>query len=120
MASYTESRHIGFAGSALRELGMRGMYIAESRDRLSASVATRPAGRGRTGHQLQLARLIMVTGDPREATALGVQALDWAAPLRSGHVLHGLRDLRHLAEPHANLSEVADLRARLRIALTAA
>ncbi|MGH3916444.1 MAG: XRE family transcriptional regulator [Pseudonocardiaceae bacterium] len=120
MASYTQSRHTGFAGSALRVLGMHGQYIAESRDRLSASVATRPAGRGRTGHQLQLARLIMVTGDPREATALGTQALDWAGPLRSGQILHGLRDLRHLAEPHTHLPEVADLRARLRTTFTAA
>jgi len=87
--------------------------IAETRNRLAAAVTARADGRGRTRSQIQLARLIMSTGDPIEAAALGTQALDWAGMLRSGHIVHGLRNLRHLAEPHANLTEVSDLRDRI-------
>ncbi|MGH3940397.1 MAG: hypothetical protein ACRDTG_17530 [Pseudonocardiaceae bacterium] len=112
--SYTESRHLGFSGSVLWELGMHGHYITETRDRLTTSIATRPEGRGRTDAQIHHASLIMATGDPREATALGTQALNWAGPLRSGRITHYLRNPNRLAEPHANLLEVADLRARLR------
>jgi hypothetical protein len=39
--------------------------------------------------------------------------LDWAGTLRSGHIVHGLRDLRHLAQPHAYLTEIAELRHRI-------
>jgi len=113
MASYTEARHTGFAGSVLWELGMHGQFVAETRTRLTTAVAARAKGRGRTGAQLKLASLIMVTGDPIEAAALGTQALDWAGTLRSGHIVHGLRDLRHLAQPHAYLTEIAELRHRI-------
>ncbi|MGH3940406.1 MAG: XRE family transcriptional regulator, partial [Pseudonocardiaceae bacterium] len=118
--SYTESRHLAFSGSVLWELGMHGQYIVETHHRLTRAVTTRTDGRGRTRSQLQRAQLIMTTGDPLEAVALGTQALDRAGSLRSGKVVEELRDLSRLAEPHANLPEVADLRARLRIALTAA
>ncbi|MGH3915406.1 MAG: XRE family transcriptional regulator, partial [Pseudonocardiaceae bacterium] len=95
-------------------------YVAETRDRLSTAIATRPEGRARTRSQIRLASLIMVTGDPREAAALGIQALDWAAPLRSRRATSDFHDLNRLAEPHTNLPEEADLRARLRTTLTAA
>jgi hypothetical protein len=91
MASYTESRHLGFSGSVLWELGMHGQYIGETRHRLTTSVTTRPDGRDRTDAQLHHASLIMVTGDPLEAVALGTQALDWAGPPRSGRITHYLR-----------------------------
>ncbi|MGH3941177.1 MAG: XRE family transcriptional regulator [Pseudonocardiaceae bacterium] len=120
MASYTDSRHTGFAGDVLREFGMQGQYVAETRNRLTTAIATRPEGRARTRGQIRLASLIMVTGDPREAVALGIQALDWSAPLRSRRATSDFHDLNHLAQPHANIPEVADLRARLRIPLTAA
>lgn len=119
MASYTEARHTGFAGSVLWELGMHGQFVAETRTRLTTAVAARADGRGRTRSQIQLARLIMVTGDPIEAAELGIQGLDWADTLHSGHVVHGLRELRHLAEPHANLTEVSDLRDRIRTLIAA-
>ncbi|MGH3932729.1 MAG: XRE family transcriptional regulator, partial [Pseudonocardiaceae bacterium] len=52
MASYTESRHLGFSGGVLWELGMHGQYITQTHDRLTKAVATRAAGRARTGSQL--------------------------------------------------------------------
>jgi hypothetical protein len=120
MASYTAARHTGFAGGVLFELGIHGRYLAETRDRLTASVAARPNGRARTRHHLQHARLVMATGDPHEAVALGTQALDWSVPLRSARAVHDLRDLHRRTEPHAQLPDVADLRDRIRTRLTAA
>ncbi|MGH3995149.1 MAG: XRE family transcriptional regulator, partial [Pseudonocardiaceae bacterium] len=86
MASYTEARHLGFSGSVLWELGMHGQHIDETRHRLATSVAARPEGRGRADAQIHHASLVMTTGDPREAAALGTQALDWAGLLRSGRI----------------------------------
>ncbi len=120
MASYTEARHLGFAGSVLWELGMHGQFVAETRNRLSAAVAVRTDGRGRTGHQLKLARLIMATGDPIEAAALGTHALNAAGTLRSHRIVADLRDLCRLAEPHASHTDVADLRNRIRTVVAAA
>lgn len=54
--------------------------------------------------------LIMVIGDPHEAAALGGQAPDAAGTLRSRRATDDLRELRHFAEPHARLTEVAELR----------
>ena len=113
MASYTETRHTGFAGNVLWELGMHGQFVAETRNRLSAAIATSAEGRARTRDQIRLASLIMVTGDPREAAALGTQALDWAGPLRSGRAVDDLRDLRRISQPHTHLTEVAELRHRI-------
>jgi len=113
MASYTDARHLGFSGSVLWELGMQGQFVAETRNRLITAIATRVDGRARTSSQLNLACLIMVTGDPIEAAALGAQALDWAGTLRSGRVVHKLRDLCRLGEPHTSLTDVADLRDRI-------
>ena len=119
MASYTEARHLGFSGNVLWELGMGGQFVAETRTRLTAGIATRVEGRARTRDQIRLTSLIMATGDPVEAAVLGTQALDWAGPLRSRRAVDDLRDLRRLAEPHARLTEVADLHDRIRTMVAA-
>ncbi|MGH3913900.1 MAG: XRE family transcriptional regulator, partial [Pseudonocardiaceae bacterium] len=119
MASYTEARHLGFSGTALRELGMHGQFVAETRNRMSSAIANHSEGRARTSSQTRLASLIMVTGDPLEAAALGTQALDGAGLLRSQRTTQHLRELRHLSEPHAHLPEIADLRHRIGTTLTA-
>ncbi|MGH3929392.1 MAG: XRE family transcriptional regulator [Pseudonocardiaceae bacterium] len=119
MASYNEARHLGWGGDVLRELGMRGQFVEEARRRLTAGVTDRAEGRARTRGQIRLASLVMITGDPREAAALGTQALDWAGALRSRRVTDDLHELRRLAEPHARLPEVADLRDRIRTVVAA-
>ncbi|MGQ0778207.1 MAG: hypothetical protein ACT4NY_27995 [Pseudonocardiales bacterium] len=83
-AIYTEARHLGFSGSSLWELGMHGKFAAETRNRLSAAHAIRTdeGHRARTGGQIKLASLIITTGDPLEAVALGTQALDGMGSLR--------------------------------------
>ncbi len=122
MVSYTEARHNGFAGDVLRELGMQGQFVAETRNRLATAIATRAEdfARARTRDQIRLGSLIMVTGDPGEAAALGSQALDWAGTLCSRRAMDDLRELRRLAEPHASLIDVADLRDRIRTMVAAA
>lgn len=119
MASYTESRHLGFSGNALWELSMHGQFVAETRNRMSTAITTRPEGRARTSNQTKLASLIITTGDPLEAAALGTQALDGMGSLRSQRTTHKLRELRHLSAPHTHLPEIAELRHRINTALAA-
>ena len=59
--------------------------------------------------QIDLASLLMVTGDPAEAAMIGRQAVDAAATIRSRRMADDLRDLRRLGEPHQRLAEVAEL-----------
>ncbi|MGQ0779316.1 MAG: hypothetical protein ACT4NY_33695 [Pseudonocardiales bacterium] len=119
MASYTESHHLGLSGNSLWELGIHGQFVAETRNRLSTAITTRPESRARTSKQAKLASLIITTGDPLEAAALGTQALDGAVLLRSQHTTHHLRELRHLSAPHTHLPDIAELHHRIATILTA-
>ncbi|MFN2496823.1 MAG: XRE family transcriptional regulator [Pseudonocardiaceae bacterium] len=121
MPSYDVAHHQGETGRALWHAARRGQFVDEARDRLQYAVAeyVGSAVRARTRSQIKLASLVMATGDPLEAVALGSQALDAAGPLRSRRTTHDLHDLRYLAEPHASLVEVANLRDRLRTVLAA-
>ena len=79
---------------------MHGQFVAETRNRMSTANATRTEGhRARTGGQIKLASLLMTTGDPAEAAALGIQALDGAGILDSQRTTHKLRELRRSANP---------------------
>ncbi len=75
--------------------------------------------RGRADAHIHHASLVMTTGDPREAAALGTQALGWAGPPRSGRITHYLRTLNRAADPHVGIPDVADLRDRIRTTLAA-
>ncbi len=108
----THSSHIGFA---LWDVALHGQFVGEARDRLSTAVAGygEARARGRARSQIRLASLVMVTGDPAEAAAIGVHALDAAGAIRSGRAAEDLRDLRRLSKPHEGLTEVAELRHRI-------
>lgn len=120
-ASYDAAHHQGETGRALWHPARRGRLVGEARDRLQRAIAGyRPSAvRARTRSQIKLTSLIMTTGDPREAATLGAQALDAAGTLRSRRAADDLRELRNIAERHANLTEVADLRDRIRTGLAA-
>ncbi|MGH4016862.1 MAG: XRE family transcriptional regulator [Pseudonocardiaceae bacterium] len=122
MTSYDVAHHQGETGRALWHAARHGQFVGAARDRLQHAVAEYigSAVRARTRSQIKLASLVMVTGDPREAAALGTQALDWAGTLRSRRATDDLSDLRRLAQPHATLTEVADLRDRIRTVIAAA
>ena len=115
MATYDDAVHSGEAGHALWELGVYGQFVIEARRRLAATLS----GHGeelvrlRAMSQTKLASLIMVTGDPREAAALGTQALDAVGTLRSRRARDDLRELGRFSEPHVRLPEVAELRHRI-------
>lgn len=114
-ASYDTVRYSGGTGKALWDLGVHGQFVTEARLRLSAAVTGHGEGfaRARARDQTKLSSLIMVTGDPAEAVALGGQALDAAGTIRSGRAAQDLRDLRRLSKPHERLTEVAELRHRI-------
>ena len=52
----------------------------------------------------------MAAGDPREALPVGRQALADAMPLRSQRIMGELRGLARVAERHARIGDVAELR----------
>jgi len=112
---YDDAVHSGEAGHALWEIGVHGQFVIEARHRLAAAVAGHDGGRARLRamSQTKLASLIMVTGDPREAAALGAQALDAVDTLRSCCAADDLRELRRFSEPHVRLPEVTELRHRI-------
>lgn len=121
MAHYDDAVHAGEAGYALWELAVRGRFATKARHRLATAVDGHGEERTRLRAmtQTKLASLIMVTGDPREAAVLGGQALDAAGTLRSRRAADDLRELRRFAEPHARLTEVAELRHRIGTVISA-
>jgi hypothetical protein len=96
-------------------VGVHDQFVTEARHRLAAALSGHGAElvRLRAMSQTKLASLIMVTGDPREAAALGIQALDAIGTLRSRRAADDLRELGRFSEPHVRLPEVAELRHRI-------
>jgi hypothetical protein len=115
MASYDLAHHHGETGRALWQTARHGHFADEARDRLQSALDgyRTSAMRARTRSQVKQASLIMATGDPAEATALGMRGLEAAGTLRSRRTLDDLRELRRFAEPHAHRSDVAELRHRI-------
>ena len=69
--------------------------------------------RSRAISQTKLATLMMATGDPRRAAAVGNAALDVAGGLRSKRAVDDLRELRQLGERHSAIAEVRELGERI-------
>jgi hypothetical protein len=80
--------------------------------RLEAAVRLHNAEypRSRTFSRTRLASLVMASGDPHEAVPIGRQAVVDAAPLRSKRIVRELHGLAKVAEQHAQIGDVADLR----------
>jgi hypothetical protein len=89
--------------------------LLRAAQRLAAAVDghTDAYARSRAFSGTELAALIMITGDPHEATAIGQRAIDDAGRLRSRRVADILRELRSAADTHAARPEVSDLRERI-------
>ncbi len=115
MAYYNAARHDQLAGIPLADLAILGRDPGEATDRLAAGAA------GHTGSntlamvvcRTKLASVTMATGDPLQAAAIGVEALDAAGPLRSRRVADDLRELARYADTHQQLEEVTHLRHRI-------
>jgi hypothetical protein len=112
---YDTAQHHSATGEALATLAQQGRFTDDATTRLNTAVITRGNDgiRNRTLDQIRLATLIMTTGDPREAAAIGMQATETAATLRSGRITDTLRKLRQATTPHKAIPEVAELRQRL-------
>lgn len=121
MAYYDAAQHAGDTGHALFDLAVRGRSAAEASRRLAAAVAGHgnAYARSRAISQTKLASLVMATGDPREASAAGTEALGAVGSIRSRRAADDLRELGRLAAPRTRIPEVAALRRRIAAALTA-
>lgn len=115
MAYYDGAQHNGDTGHALFDLAVRGHPPRAAHERLAAAVAghTDAYHRSRAISRIKLASLVMATGDPQHAAALGHRALDAAASIRSNRATDDLRELARYCGPHAAVSDVVDLRRRI-------
>jgi hypothetical protein len=123
MAFHDAAQHAGDSGAALLALvPTRAAGAADCHARYVTAIEARPVhlARSRALSQIGLAKLMMGTGDPAEATRLGHAALDAAATLRSRRIADELAELDQLADKHRARSDVEDLRVRLAAAATAA
>lgn len=115
MAYYDQAQHHGDTAHALFDLAIHDVPGTEAAERLSVAVKGHADAyaRSRAISGTKLASLLMATGDPREATAVGQRAIDDAGRLRSRRAADDLRELRRFAGRHARLPEVARLRERI-------
>lgn len=116
MAYYDDAQHAGDTGHALWDLGVNGRFAERARHRLAAAVAghTDDYARSRAISGIKLASLVAVTGDPAEAAALGVQALDDFGAVRSRRASDDLQELSALVRPHKAISGVKELQRRVK------
>ncbi|WP_337662146.1 hypothetical protein [Actinoalloteichus sp. AHMU CJ021] len=100
---------------ACGRLAVRGSPVVEATARLTTAAAehTDAAARSRVISQIKLASLTMANGDPTEATAMGREALDGAAAIRSRRAGDDLRELWRYAARHPTVPEVTGLRQRI-------
>ncbi|MGH3824625.1 MAG: XRE family transcriptional regulator [Pseudonocardiaceae bacterium] len=116
MTYYNAARHAQCTGQPLVDLAILGRDPGEATDRLTAAAA----GHTDTGNTVsqaicltKLASLMMVTGDPLQAAAIGHAALDIVGAIRSRRAAEELRELSRHAAAHQHLDEVAHLRQRI-------
>lgn len=115
MAYYDAAQHAGDTGHALFDLAILGGSHAEASARLAAAVAehTVDYARSRAISQTKLSSLVMATGDPVQAAAIGNAALDAAGAIRSRRAADDLRELARYSSRHTRVEEVAALRRRI-------
>ncbi|PWW62286.1 hypothetical protein [Actinokineospora spheciospongiae] len=85
MGYYDDAQHAGDTGHALFDLAISDHSPTEARARLTAAVDGHTAEftRSKAISSIKLASLTMATGDPAEAIAIGIAALDTAGTIRS-------------------------------------
>ncbi|NQE86210.1 XRE family transcriptional regulator [Nocardia terpenica] len=114
MAYYDLAQHHGDTGHALYDLAVHGHCITAARTRLTAAVAGHGDlfKRSRGISATKLASLLMLTGDPAEAAAIGTNAVTDLSNLRSRLAADDLRELQILTA-HTRTSEVTALSNRI-------
>jgi hypothetical protein len=114
MNFYDHAQHHTDTGQALFDLAITGRKT-QSAQRLAYAVAHhgKPYARSRAMTQSKLASVLMATRDPRQAAAVGHQALDAAANLSSRRAADDLRELRRHACHRLNIPEANELADRI-------
>jgi hypothetical protein len=118
---YDEAEHQGSTGRALIPVAHAAKRADLAATRLTSAIRLHDEhyARSRTFSRTRLATLLMDVDDPREAAAVGRQAVADAASLRSQRVVTELRTLAKVARSHARIGDVAELRDNItRLALT--
>ncbi|WP_411147404.1 helix-turn-helix domain-containing protein [Streptomyces sp. A30] len=116
MHYYDEAQHHGDTAHALFDLSI---HADQDPGRAAQRFATAVAGHGddyarsRGISRTKLASLVMAKGDPKQAVAIGHQALDDVGRLTSQRAADDLRELRRFAGQHRTLDEAAQLRQRI-------
>ncbi|WP_052021181.1 hypothetical protein [Actinokineospora spheciospongiae] len=115
MGYYDDAQHAGDTGHALFDLAISDHSPTEARARLTAAVDGHTAEftRSKAISSIKLASLTMATGEPAEATAIGIAALDTAGTIRSCRAADDLRQLSGFAARHHATSGTSELRHRI-------
>ncbi|WP_410646367.1 hypothetical protein [Amycolatopsis sp. cmx-4-54] len=110
---YDEAEHLGSTGKALLVQAVRTQRPEIAAGRLEAAVRLHGDAypRSRTFSRIRLASLLMATGHPVEAAAIGAVAVADAQKLSSKRILEELTQLDRAAADHIRVPEVAQLRA---------
>jgi hypothetical protein len=115
MNFYDRGQHHADSGHALFDLAVAG-HRTQSAPRFAFAITyhgTPHARSRRAMTQIKLATLLIATGDPREAAAIGQLGLAAALNLRSRRTIADLDLLNQYAERHAEITDISD-RAELR------
>ena len=123
MAYYDEAQHNGDTAHALWDLavGINDYDPTQAGQRLQAAVRGHGPQfvRSKAMSCTKLASLVMRRGDPREAAAIGRNALDLGGDLTSLRAADDLRQLGQFAGRHPKIQEAADLQAAIDATLRA-
>ncbi|MEU7164148.1 helix-turn-helix transcriptional regulator [Streptomyces morookaense] len=121
MAYYDEAQHQGDTGHALYDLALGGHHQPTAVERFDTAVKlhTDAYVRSRAMSRTKLAALHMAVGDPHEAVAMGVLALEDVGQMRSRRAADGLRELATLGYRHRAIPEVTELRERIKETINA-
>ncbi|MEU3039675.1 helix-turn-helix transcriptional regulator [Streptomyces diastaticus] len=116
MAYYDEAQHNGDTAHALFDLAiLAGQDPGRAARRFNTAVNKHADAykRSRAISRTKLASLLMAKGDPRQAAALGHDALNEVGRLTSRRAADDLRQLGRFSSKHRTVQEVAVLRDRI-------
>ncbi|WP_435060468.1 helix-turn-helix domain-containing protein [Streptomyces sp. bgisy060] len=122
MAYYDEAQHNGDTAHALFDLAiLAGQDPGRAARRFNTAVKghTDAYKRSRAISRTKLASLLMAKGDPRQAAALGHDALNEVGRLTSRRAADDLRQLGHFAAKHRTIQEASALRERIAATVSA-
>ncbi|MYR90111.1 helix-turn-helix domain-containing protein [Streptomyces sp. SID685] len=122
MAYYDEAQHNGDTAHALFDLAiLAGQDPGRAARRFNTAVNGHADAykRSRAISRTKLASLLMAKGDPRQAAALGHEALNEVGRLTSRRAADDLRQLGRFASEHRTVQEASALRDRIAATVSA-